>query len=591
MLKSWNYAVAEATEAMKLDHVSRIRLLTFDYVVKNEVKTPKATKRPLESASTSKAGTNSSAKPAKARKRNSTGKKAATSPEDVYNFNDDSDGEVMGKLTLKNRNAKGDFQVYLRKHFDDECKTNPKLTKAQVTTALKQKWTKMSEYERSFFVERIALFEDESNMLVAKRANLGDDYGYSDDDDDDFNDGNSNDGPGGLSNDQNGEGFSKANVAISKAKARKSEKLFDMIIDGAGTSKDDANAEEAATPTKTKRQSAARVRTPKPKPASKVEPTPTKTKSASKNGNVTGNSSPTKNSSKLLFVASGPDSDDNLDDSTPSTGHKTDDNICDVCYHSGHEKKQLIECSGDCHRYFHKKCIDLESEVQTFCCEECANGKHCLCVCFHRILIVVFSPDKYKCFECKKYETDESSVTIKCNVAGCNHYYHFPCIENYPIVVDDDNGDFRCPLHACNSCHAESVLSNETRDSIRKPLVRCIACPTAYHSAVQCIAAGSVKLADDLIICPNHYHKGQFLKKSDRLVNVNYCFTCNQGNIFRFFRCCTCFSFVCFYSKQRARLLRGVPGGLPPELSAAAVRRGEKVFLHQLQFAPPAALR
>lgn len=118
---------------------------------------------------------------------------------------------------------------------------------------------------------------------------------------------------------------------------------------------------------------------------------------------------------------------------------------------------------------------------------------------------------------------------------GCKYYYHFSCIENYSVEVGDDKNNFTCPLHRCISCHADSIIYNETRDSIKKPLVTCVGCPIAYHSSLQCIGAGSVRLSSNLIICPNHYHKGQLLKKSERLVNVNYCFNCNEGKI------CNCF--------------------------------------------------
>lgn len=374
MMKSWNYAVAEATEAMNLDNISRIRLLTFDYYIKDEAKTPKPTKRPLEVASTSKASHNESPKPSKARKRNSTGKKAATSPEDVYNFNDDSDsGEVMGKLTLKNRKAKGDFQVYLRKHFEDECKANSDMTKMQVTAILKQKWSKMTDYERSYFVERIALFENEANMLVSKRASLGNDYDSDSDNNYSSNDEESLDR---QSNENNGEGIGESNdkeAAIRKAKARKSEKLFDMIIDGGGSSKD----EETTMPTKTKRLSESRLRTPKKKPDSKTEPSPAKTKSASKNGNAAGSVLPMKKSNKVLFVLG--DNDFEQSDASYINSFQKDvllHDFCFVCLNDGIDTPNIIKCSGDCNRYFHKKCVELDSSMTTFLCEECSDGKN-----------------------------------------------------------------------------------------------------------------------------------------------------------------------------------------------------------------------
>lgn len=43
---------------------------------------------------------------------------------------------------------------------------------------------------------------------------------------------------------------------------------------------------------------------------------------------------------------------------------------------------------------------------------------------------------------------------------------------------------FKCPAHACHTCHAEHNLSTSTS------LVTCIRCPTSYHDEDYCVAAG-----------------------------------------------------------------------------------------------------
>ena len=35
-----------------------------------------------------------------------------------------------------------------------------------------------------------------------------------------------------------------------------------------------------------------------------------------------------------------------------------------------------------------------------------------------------------------------------------------------------------------------------------KPLLRCIRCPTAYHSGDFCVTAGTVQITSSQIICP-----------------------------------------------------------------------------------------
>uniref|UniRef100_A0A3Q2PYT5 Nuclear receptor binding SET domain protein 1b n=1 Tax=Fundulus heteroclitus TaxID=8078 RepID=A0A3Q2PYT5_FUNHE len=59
-------------------------------------------------------------------------------------------------------------------------------------------------------------------------------------------------------------------------------------------------------------------------------------------------------------------------------------------------------------------------------------------------------------------------------------------------------------------------------------LVRCVRCPVAYHATDLCMAAGSVVLSNNSIICPNHFAPRRGVKNHEH-VNVSWCFVCTEG--------------------------------------------------------------
>lgn len=58
--------------------------------------------------------------------------------------------------------------------------------------------------------------------------------------------------------------------------------------------------------------------------------------------------------------------------------------------------------------------------------------------------------------------------------------------------------------------------------------MRCVRCPVAYHSNDFCLAAGSVVLASNSIICPNHFTARRGCRNHEH-VNVSWCFVCSEG--------------------------------------------------------------
>lgn len=61
-------------------------------------------------------------------------------------------------------------------------------------------------------------------------------------------------------------------------------------------------------------------------------------------------------------------------------------------------------------------------------------------------------------------------------------------------------------------------------------LMRCVRCPVAYHSNDFCLAAGSVVLASNSIICPNHFTARRGCRNHEH-VNVSWCFVCSEGEM------------------------------------------------------------
>ncbi|XP_043925240.1 histone-lysine N-methyltransferase, H3 lysine-36 specific isoform X2 [Protopterus annectens] len=174
------------------------------------------------------------------------------------------------------------------------------------------------------------------------------------------------------------------------------------------------------------------------------------------------------------------------------------ENVCQICESPG----ELLLCESQCCGAFHLKCLGLSQMPEgKFICKECSTGIH-------------------TCFVCKKNDSDVK----RCQLPLCGKYYHEECVLKYPPTVAQYRG-FRCSLHICLSCH----IANPTNVSASKGrLMRCVRCPVAYHANDFCMAAGTVILASNSIICPNHFSARKRCKNHEH-VNVSWCFVCSEG--------------------------------------------------------------
>ncbi|TSP90471.1 Histone-lysine N-methyltransferase, H3 lysine-36 and H4 lysine-20 specific [Bagarius yarrelli] len=179
-------------------------------------------------------------------------------------------------------------------------------------------------------------------------------------------------------------------------------------------------------------------------------------------------------------------------------GASLKENVCQVCEMTG----ELLLCEGQCCGAFHLQCIGLsETPKGRFICQECTTGLH-------------------TCFVCKQPGED----VRRCMIPVCGKFYHMECIMKFTPTVQQNRG-FRCSLHVCLSCY----ITNPNNPSISKGrLTRCVRCPVAYHANDYCMAAGSVPLANNSFLCPNHFTPRKGCKNHEH-INVSWCFVCSEG--------------------------------------------------------------
>ncbi|XP_070294624.1 histone-lysine N-methyltransferase, H3 lysine-36 specific-like [Salvelinus sp. IW2-2015] len=157
---------------------------------------------------------------------------------------------------------------------------------------------------------------------------------------------------------------------------------------------------------------------------------------------------------------------------------------------------------GQCCGAFHLQCIGLsETPRGKFICCECTKGIH-------------------TCFACKKSGDDVK----RCMVPVCGKFYHNECILKHTPTQPQSKG-VRCSLHVCLSCHITNPLNP---CSSKSRLTRCVRCPVAYHANDYCMAAGSIALANNSFLCPNHFTPRKNYKNHEH-INVSWCFVCSEG--------------------------------------------------------------
>ena len=191
---------------------------------------------------------------------------------------------------------------------------------------------------------------------------------------------------------------------------------------------------------------------------------------------------------------------------------------CIICEEVG-EIGDLLKCKGPCGNSFHSKCIKPEDmlmqpkEGEDWKCRACATGLH-------------------SCQLCDKPSNGVQGRVMLCSFKGCGRFFHPACLKENNLWPQSQFSEkaLTCPAHMCHTC-----ASDNPKDPFMKfntKLVRCLRCPTAYHSGDHCVAAGTVQVTATQIICPKHFVSksvGSGKKGPSTHVNANWCFICSKG--------------------------------------------------------------
>ncbi|CAL8263831.1 unnamed protein product [Lota lota] len=174
------------------------------------------------------------------------------------------------------------------------------------------------------------------------------------------------------------------------------------------------------------------------------------------------------------------------------------ENVCQMCERAG----ELVLCEGQCYGAFHPQCLGLAvAPKRKFLCRECSTGVH-------------------TCYVCKK----AGSGVKRCVIPMCGKFYHTDCVMASSTSQPQNKG-FRCSLHVCLACHIANPLNIA---SSKGRLARCVRCPVAYHANDNCMPAGSLVLANNSFLCPNHFTPRKGCKNHEH-INVSWCFVCSEG--------------------------------------------------------------
>ncbi|XP_018579140.1 uncharacterized protein LOC108917152 isoform X2 [Anoplophora glabripennis] len=140
------------------------------------------------------------------------------------------------------------------------------------------------------------------------------------------------------------------------------------------------------------------------------------------------------------------------------------------------------------------------------------------------------------CFICHLAVSKKgSNIRQKCSIYPCGRFYHPECLKMWPQTQwsliqttrhkdsDKDMDSFVCPLHVCHTCVSDDPRAATARCSGDK-IVKCLRCPSTYHSSNLCVPAGTAILSSSQIICPRHREKSK-----SYTINTTWCFLCSEG--------------------------------------------------------------
>ena len=151
--KDWMAAVAEAELAMKMKGGSKERIESFTYIYEQSQKSDESSRKRRAGDS---ASTPSNGGPSKKRSK----KAPNSSPEDVYDFDEEFDGDAdldevsKSPLRLMSLKKKGDFTVFVARERSNLKKSNPGLKEGEIDRLLEKNWEFLPEDQKLKYVNR-----------------------------------------------------------------------------------------------------------------------------------------------------------------------------------------------------------------------------------------------------------------------------------------------------------------------------------------------------------------------------------------------------------------------------------------------------
>lgn len=137
----------------------------------------------------------------------------------------------------------------------------------------------------------------------------------------------------------------------------------------------------------------------------------------------------------------------------------------EVCERCSLRDGRLLPCDK-CRTVYHAACIAPGApESETLICPRCDPEIEPLCC-------LCDTPG------------DGDQPLMACNVKFCSRLYHQDCLQGFHLPsakADRTPAQFTCPAHYCHTCVVE--LGELHQLDKKQPLLRCIECPTAYHSS------------------------------------------------------------------------------------------------------------
>ena len=189
---------------------------------------------------------------------------------------------------------------------------------------------------------------------------------------------------------------------------------------------------------------------------------------------------PSPTPTPILTPTPPPSEDAEIDESTPTEAsqvhhsignkrkrrlEKKKDPVCDQCGIRG--DIPLLPCQK-CRLLYHAQCCNSAMETET-------DSATLLCPHCQPI-------DNPSCFLCKQTNNVE---VVRCTIKTCGRSYHLACLKSFHSsgthgqVTSSKDSNLICPVHYCQTCVADLHNAHHPH----KKLIRCIKCPTAYHSS------------------------------------------------------------------------------------------------------------